>query len=81
VVYTAIPATGIKYKSVRFAFCINKNNKFSTKCADARESEVRKVSTKEKEALLNEIAQLKPEDKAFVLGYCAHATANAEAED
>lgn len=39
------------------------------------------MSTKEKEALLNEIAQLKPEDKAFVLGYCAHAVANAEADE
>lgn len=39
------------------------------------------MSTKEKEALLNDIAKMKPEDKAFVLGYCAHAASTAESSD
>ena len=38
------------------------------------------MPTKEKESILEDISKLKPEDKAFVLGYCAHATAEAEKE-
>lgn len=36
------------------------------------------MSTKEKEALLEDISKMKPEDKAFVLGYCTHAVAESE---
>ena len=42
------------------------------------------MPTKEKEALLKEISGLKPEDKAFVLGYCSgvskHKKAKSEEE-
>ena len=39
---------------------------------------MRIVSKEQKEAILKDISNLKPEDKAFVMGYCAHATATAE---
>jgi hypothetical protein len=39
------------------------------------------MSTKEKEAILNDIAKMKPEDKAFVLGYCAGRAADSQEED
>ena len=39
------------------------------------------MSTEEKESILSEISKMKPEDKAFVLGYCAHAAKNAEEQD
>ena len=38
------------------------------------------MSKEQKEALLNDIAKLKPEDKAFVLGYCAGRAAEEEKE-
>ena len=44
----------------------------------SKESEVTAMSTEEKEVLLSDISKLKPEDKAFVLGYCAHAVKEAE---
>ena len=36
------------------------------------------MSKEQKEKLLKEIVKLKPEDKAFVMGYCAHAASTAE---
>ena len=36
------------------------------------------MSKEQKEAILKDISNLKPEDKAFVMGYCANATATAE---
>lgn len=36
------------------------------------------MSKEQKEALLKEIAKMRPEDKAFVMGYCSHAAASAE---
>jgi predicted GIY-YIG superfamily endonuclease len=54
----------------------------STKQSAVRqESEVTSMSTKEKEAILNDISKMKPEDKAFVLGYCAGRAADAQEED
>lgn len=39
------------------------------------------MSTKEKEAILNDISKMKPEDKAFVLGYCAGRAAESKDEE
>ena len=57
------------------------NNSRTKKCVASQESEVTSMSTKEKEAILNDIAKMKPEDKAFVLGYCAGRAADSQEED
>lgn len=36
------------------------------------------MSKEQKEAILKDIAKMRPEDKAFVMGYCSRAAASAE---